>query len=228
MRSTWRPYLAAVPDVVVERLRDGAAVLAVGHENPDADTLGATLGVVRIVESLGGTADPLCTDPVPPLYDFLPSIERFRTDPDPIGRLRPARRLRLRHLDRVGAVRDAPSASCSTRLPAGRHRSPRVERRRRKGRLDRARTPRRRARWSRCSLLRLGIPLDIGDGALATALMAGIVMDTADLRASQLDAADAGRRRRRWSRPGAPLSEISRRLYRSKPDGATALVRPGP
>jgi len=44
------PYLAAVPDVVVERLRGARRVLAVSHENPDADTIGATLGVVRLVE----------------------------------------------------------------------------------------------------------------------------------------------------------------------------------
>ena len=57
-------------------------MLAVSHENPDADTLGATLGVVRIVEALGGTADAVCTDPVPALYDFISGVERFRTDPD--------------------------------------------------------------------------------------------------------------------------------------------------
>ena len=58
-------------------------MLAVGHENPDADTLGATLGVVRLVEANGAVADPVCTDPIPPLYDFLDGVERFRTDPDP-------------------------------------------------------------------------------------------------------------------------------------------------
>ena len=41
------------------------------HENPDADTLGATLGVVTIIEALGGRATPVCTDPPPALYDFL-------------------------------------------------------------------------------------------------------------------------------------------------------------
>ncbi len=43
------PFLGAVPDAVVERLRDARRVLAVGHENPDADTLGATLGVVALL-----------------------------------------------------------------------------------------------------------------------------------------------------------------------------------
>ena len=78
-----RPYLDAVPQAVVDRLRGARRVLAVSHENPDADTLGATLGVVRLVEAMGGTADPVCTDPVPPLYEFMAGVERFRTDPDP-------------------------------------------------------------------------------------------------------------------------------------------------
>jgi phosphoesterase RecJ-like protein len=63
---------------------------------------------------------------------------------------------------------------------------------------------------------RLGIPLTAGDGALATNLMAGVVMDTATFQhpnatprtlavgAALLEA-------------GAPLSDISRRFYRSKP-----------
>ena len=59
---------SGVPDAVIDRIRGAHRVLAVGHENPDADTVGATLAVCRIVELLGGTADPVCTDPVPPLY----------------------------------------------------------------------------------------------------------------------------------------------------------------
>ena len=39
------PYLDAVPAVIVDRLRGARRVLAVSHENPDADTLGATLAV---------------------------------------------------------------------------------------------------------------------------------------------------------------------------------------
>ena len=42
---------AAVPDEVVARLRRAREVLAVGHENPDADTLGATLALCRLVEA---------------------------------------------------------------------------------------------------------------------------------------------------------------------------------
>ena len=45
-----QPWLGAVPEAVVERIRSARNVLAVGHENPDADTLGSTLAVCRLVE----------------------------------------------------------------------------------------------------------------------------------------------------------------------------------
>ena len=69
---------------------------------------------------------------------------------------------------------------------------------------------------------RLGAPLTEGDGALATELMAGIVMDTATFahpnatpRTLAVSAA--------LVEAGAPLSDISRRLYRSKPDAQLKL-----
>lgn len=207
-------YLDAVPDVVVERLRGARRVLAVGHENPDADTLGATLGIVRIVEALGGSADPVCTDPIPPLYDFLPDIGRFRTDPDPDAGYDLLVISDCGSLDRIGEVR-------------GRHRElferlPRVV-------IDHHASndgagdtdwiePTSAATCEMVALLaaRLGISLDAGDGALAAALMAGIVMDTATFahpnatpRTLAVSAA--------LVEAGAPLSDISRRLYRSKP-----------
>src|SRR6266700_3454688 len=77
------PWLADVPDAVVGRLTAARRVLAVGHENPDADTLGATLAICRLVERGGATATAVFADPVPPLYDFLADVGRARTDPDP-------------------------------------------------------------------------------------------------------------------------------------------------
>jgi phosphoesterase RecJ-like protein len=70
--------------------------------------------------------------------------------------------------------------------------------------------------------VRLGAPLDADDGALATDLMAGIVMDTATFahpnatpRTLAVSAA--------LVEAGAPLSDISRRLYRTKPDAQLRL-----
>ena len=212
--SDLRPYLDAVPDVVVERLRGARRVLAVGHENPDADTLGATLGIVRIVEALGGRADPVCTDPVPPLYDFIADVERFRTEPDPAAEYDLLVVSDCGSLDRIGEVA-ARHADLFERLPRvviDHHASNAAS-----GDADWI-EPASAATCEMVALLalRLDVPLTAGDGALAATLMAGIVMDTATFAhpnatprtlavSSALVAA------------GAPLSDISRRLYRTKP-----------
>ena len=208
------PYLDAVPGIVVERLRGARRVLAVGHENPDADTQGATLAVVRLVEALGGRADPVCTDPPPPLYDFLPGIDRFRTDPDPDAPYDLLVVSDCGSLDRVGEV--------AARHPELVGRLPRVV-------IDHhaSNTAAGEADWiepgsaATCEMVtllavRLGVSLAGDDGALATALMGGIVMDTATFahpnatpRTLAVSAA--------LVEAGAPLSDISRRLYRTKP-----------
>ncbi len=207
-------YLDAVPDVVVERVRRARRVLAVSHENPDADTLGATLAVVHLVEAFGGTADPVCTDPVPPLYDFLDGVDRFRPDPDPAADYDLLVISDCATLERVGAVGER-HRDLFDRLPRvviDHHASNAAA-----GEADWI-DPAAAATCEMVALLavRLGIPLDAAGGALATALIAGIVMDTATFahpnstpRTLAVSAAlvDAG----------APLADISRRLYRSKP-----------
>jgi phosphoesterase RecJ-like protein len=209
-----RPYLDAVPTVVVERLRGARRVLAVSHENPDADTLGATIGVAHIVAAMGGTADPVCTDPIPPLYEFLPDAGRFRTDPDPNAGYDLLVVSDCGSLDRIGDVRG--------RHPELFERLPRVV-------IDHHASndaagdadwiePGSAATCEMVALLaaRMGLALDADGGAMAAALMAGIVMDTATFahpnatpRTLAVSAA--------LVEAGAPLSDISRRLYRSKP-----------
>ncbi len=214
------PYLSAVPDVVVARLRGARHVLAASHENPDADTLGATIGVVRLVESLGGTADPLCTDPIPPLYDFLPDIERFRTDPDPSAAYDLLVVSDCGSLDRIGAVRDRhPDLFAQLPLVVIDHHASNAT----VGPADWI-EPHAAATCEMIALLalRLEVPLTAGDGAFAAALMGGIVMDTATFahpnatpRTLAVSAA--------LVEAGAPLSDISRRLYRSKPEAQLRL-----
>jgi phosphoesterase RecJ-like protein len=210
----------AVPDEVVERVGSARHVLAVSHEHPDADTLGAVLGVSAIAEHLGGHATAVCTDPVPALYAFLPGIERFRTDPDPGVAYDLLVVCDCGALDRVGEVA-ARHPGLFERLPRvviDHHASNDV-----RGPADWI-DPASAATCEMVALLaaRLAVPLDAADGALATVLMAGIVMDTATfahpnatprtlgVAAALVDA-------------GAPLSDISRRLYRTKPDAQLRL-----
>ena len=208
-------YLDAVPPLVVERLLGARRVLAVSHENPDADTLGATLGVVHLVEALGGSADAVCTDPVPPLYRFIAGVDRFRTDPDddaPYDLLVISDCGSLERIGEVG-VRHADLFARLPRVIIDHHASNESA-----GAADWI-DPRAAATCEMVALLaaRLGVPLDVGDGTLAATLMAGIVMDTAtfahpNATPRTLTVAAA------LLEAGAPLSDISRRLYRSKPD----------
>lgn len=208
-------YLDAVPPLVVERLLGARRVLAVSHENPDADTLGATLGVVHLVEALGGSADAVCTDPVPPLYRFIAGVDRFRTDPDDAAAYDLLVISDCGSLERTGevSVRHADLFARLPRVIIDHHASNESA-----GAADWI-DPRAAATCEMVALLaaRLGVPLDVGDGTLAATLMAGIVMDTAtfahpNATPRTLTVAAA------LLEAGAPLSDISRRLYRSKPD----------
>ena len=98
-------WAAAVPDAVVAALAGAREALVVSHENPDADTLGAALAVRTLVERNGGRATAVCSDPVPPLYGFLPGVETVRTDPDPARHYDLLVIVDCGSLDRVGAVR---------------------------------------------------------------------------------------------------------------------------
>ncbi len=213
------PFAAAVPDEVVERLRGARHVLTLCHENPEADALGSALAVALLVEAAGGTAVPVCADPVPAMYAFLPGMERFRTDiPDEPFDLVVV--CDCGDLDRVGPLLERHS-ELFERVPIldiDHHRSnPRF------GAVD----------WidadssATCEMVtllawRLGVPLTTANGTLASALTAGVVMDTANFQHPNttprtLVVAAALRD------AGAPLSEIARRLYRSKPANQLCL-----
>jgi len=214
------PWLEAVPDEASGAVARARHALVLTHENPDADTLGAAIGVGAIVEAHGGRATLLSSDPVPPLYDFLDRMDRFRSDPEPDGDYDLLVVCDCGSLDRVGSVRGRHE-DLFGRLPRviiDHHASTRNI-----GPTDWV-DPEAAATCELVTLLaaRLGVPLDAADGALAAGLMAGIVMDTSTFahpnstpRTLATSAALVA--------AGAPLSEISRRLYRSKPDGQLRL-----
>jgi len=214
------PFAGSVPTSVLEAVGGTRAPLIATHENPDADTIGAALAVAILVEARGGRATLVCTDPIPDLYAFLPGVERFRTDPEPGAAYDLLVVCDCGTLDRIGEMR-------------GRHRAlfdglPRVVVDHHVSNDGSGATdwidPESAATCEMVALLarRLDIPLDSADGALATALMAGIVMDTATFahpnatpRTLAVSAA--------LVEAGAPLSDISRRLYRTKPDAQLRL-----
>ena len=214
------PWLPDVPAAAAERIAAGRRVLIASHENPDADTLGAALGIAAIVERGGGQVELLCADPVPPLYGFLAGTDRFRTDPDPGFDPDLLVVCDCGALDRLGALR-VRHAELFERLPRVivDHHASNTE----GGTADWV-DPRAAATCEMVTLLaaKVGLPLGAAQGAVAAALMAGIVMDTATFahpnatpRTLAVSAA--------LVEAGAPLAEISRRLYRSKPDAQLRL-----
>ena len=207
--------LAAVPAEVVARLHAARDVLTVCHENPEADALGSALALALAVETLGKTATPLCSDVVPPMYDFMPRIDRFRRDPETgrsydlivvgdCGDLARVGSVLGRHAELFGRV---PIVNIDHHVSNTGF-----------GALDWV-DPAAAATCEMDTLLMpaLGVALDAADGAIAANLMAGVVIDTANFQhpnvtprtlrvASELVAA------------GAPLSDTARLLYRTKPN----------
>jgi phosphoesterase RecJ-like protein len=213
-------YTAVVPEAIVDRIRSARRILSVSHENPDADTLGASLAVALVAEQFGAHVTPVCADPPPPIYDFLVGADRVRPDPEAGVDYDLLVVSDCGTLERTGAVLDRHRDLLMSlpRVVIDHHISNDAS-----GEGDWI-DPAAAATCEMATLLavRLGIPLTLADGALATNLMAGIVMDTATFSHSNttprtliVGAA--------LVEAGAPLSEISRRIYRSKPNSQLRL-----
>jgi phosphoesterase RecJ-like protein len=212
--------LAAVPDEVVARIASARTVMTICHRDPEPDALGSALGLALALETRGVTVTPVCADPVPDANLFLPEVERFRREPDPdldydlivVGD--------CGDLERVGSVLHShPDLFARVPIVDIDHHKSNVG----FGSLDWI-DPQASATCEMVTLLvaRLGVPLDAAGGAIAANLMAGVVIDTANFQhpnttprtlrvASELLAA------------GAPLYDIARRLYRTKPDAQLRL-----
>lgn len=212
--------LAAVPDEVVARIASARTVMTVCHRDPEPDALGSALGLALGLEALGKRVTPVCADPVPDANAFLPEMGRFRSAPDPdlnydlivVGD--------CGDLGRVGSVL-TDHAELFSRVPIvdiDHHKSNVGF-----GSLDWI-DPDSSATCEMITLLlpRLGVPLSAAGGAIAANLMAGVVIDTANFQhpnttartlrvASELRAA------------GAPLYDIAKRLYRTKPNAQLHL-----
>lgn len=211
---------AGVPDAIVERVRTARTVLAVGHENPDADALGAAIAIGILVEALGGRATVGAADPVAALYRFLPRSDQVRTDPEAGLAYDLIVLCDCGDVARVGSIRDRhPDLFATTPILTIDHHASNDA----SGDLVWI-DPAAAATSEMVALLatRLGVRLGAAEGALATALTAGVVMDTSTFahpnttpRTLLVAAA--------LVEAGAPLSDISRRIYRTKPDAQLAL-----
>jgi phosphoesterase RecJ-like protein len=206
-------YAAVVPQEAIDRIRHGRRVLTFCHENPEADALGSALAIALLVQESGGVATPVCSDPMPEMYKFLPGMDRFVTVP-PEGDYDLLVVCDCGELPRVGPVLDS-HRDLFERVPIldiDHHVS-----NARFGAFDWV-DPHSSATCEMATLLawRMGVPLTAWDGMLAGALAAGVVMDTGNFQHPNttprtLVVAAALRE------AGAPLSDIARRIYRTKP-----------
>lgn len=212
--------LATVPTATVEAIRGARRVLTLCHEKPESDALGSALATALIVEQLGGRATPVCSDPVPSMYGFMPRIERFAQDPDPemdydlivVGD--------CGDLERVGPVlnRHPQLFAQVPILNIDHHISNSGF-----GAID----------WidagaaATCEMVTLlaaalDLPLDADGGAIAANLIAGVVIDTANFQHSNTTPRTL-RVAAELVAAGAPLYDTARLLYRTKPNRQLAL-----
>src|SRR2546423_946426 len=54
-------------------------IALLAHERPDGDCLGSAIGLAHILRQLGKTCVPVCADPVPRAFSFLPGAETLQT-----------------------------------------------------------------------------------------------------------------------------------------------------
>lgn len=220
LQSLTEADVAAVPPELVRRLRQARRVLTVCHRDPEADALGSALGIALALETLGAQATPLCADPVPAMYDFLPQLTKMRREPDPdidydlivVGD--------CGELERIGPVLQE-HAELFGRLPIVDidHHVSNIG----FGVVDWI-DPTAAATCEMVTLLlpALGVPTTAADGAIAANLMAGVVIDTANFQHSNTTARTL-RVASELRAAGAPLYEIARRLYRTKPNAQLKL-----
>jgi phosphoesterase RecJ-like protein len=210
LQSTAR---GAVPANVLAALRSAKRLWVVPHERPDADALGAALGLKAILGQLGAEVVVISADAPPAVYDVIPTIREVFLEaptwtPDAIVLVDCADPKRA---GRIGDLINALPAS-TPRILIDHHVS------------NETTWPlawvdaHAAATCEMVSLIALALEADLSadDGRLATTLAAGVIMDTATFQHGNTTSRtlEVGGL---LLAAGAPISEISRKIYRSKP-----------
>ncbi len=65
---------------ILEVLKEHKTFLISSHINPDGDAVGSQLALCSVLSDLGKTVFVVNSDPVPPVYNFLPDFEVFCTE----------------------------------------------------------------------------------------------------------------------------------------------------
>lgn len=67
----------------IRLIQTNEAIYLGTHVRPDGDALGSLLALALALEQTGHRVAPLCADPVPPAYQFLPNAARVCSEPPP-------------------------------------------------------------------------------------------------------------------------------------------------
>lgn len=204
---------SAIPAELLELLRTAKRIWVIPHERPDADALGAALGLQSILAQRGVEVAVLCADTPAKVYDVIPTVARVLTTPPewvPDAAIL---------VDCGDAKRAGTAGELMQALPVS------VVRATIDHHVSNSSTsplewidPTAAATCEMVTLIAVALQSDLAaeDGQLAATLAAGIIMDTATFQHSNTTPRTlqvAGL----LLEAGAPISEISRRLYRSKP-----------
>lgn len=205
--------LTAVPANVLEALRTAKRLWVVPHERPDADALGAALGLKAILGQRGAEVAVISADAPPAVYDVIPTIREVALEapswtPDAVVLVDCADPKRA---GRIGDLINALPALVP-RVLIDHHVS------------NETTWPlawvdaHAAATCEMVSLIALALEanLSLDEGRLATTLAAGVIMDTATFQHGNTTprTLEVGGL---LLAAGAPISEISRKIYRSKP-----------
>lgn len=71
---------AALVRAAWQMMMSASRIALLAHEHPDGDALGSVLGLAHVLRSFGKTCVSVCTDPAPPVYQFLPGLEDLQHD----------------------------------------------------------------------------------------------------------------------------------------------------
>lgn len=204
---------AAVPANVLLALRTAKRLWVVPHERPDADALGAALGLKAILGQFGAEVVVISSDAPPAIYDVIPCISEVVLEapdwtPDAVVLVDCADPMRA---GRIGELFAALPDS-TPRILIDHHVS------------NETTWPlawidsRAAATCEMISLIGLALDADLSarQGDVATTLAAGVIMDTATFQHGNTTARtlEIGGL---LLAAGAPIGEISRKIYRSKP-----------
>lgn len=205
--------LAVVPANVLAALQTAKRLWVVPHERPDADALGAALGLKAILAQHGAEVAVISADAPPAVYDVIPAIGEVSLKepdwaPDAIVLVDCADPKRA---GRIGDLINSLPAS-TPRILIDHHVS------------NETAWPlawidaHAAATCEMVSLIAIALKADLAvdEGRLATTLAAGVIMDTATFQHGNTTprTLEVGGL---LLAAGAPISEISRKIYRSKP-----------